>query len=88
MARRCWCLPAPEPMDPRPRGGSSLKSARKWVSTCRVAAVPFPLLFAALTGRSGHGLAPYGPRCPAYSLGLYGPPMRSSRSMNGTSKTL
>ncbi len=35
-----------------------------------MAAVPLPLLFAALTGRSGHGLAPYGPRCPTYSLGL------------------
>ncbi len=35
-----------------------------------MAAVPIPLLFAALTGRSGHGLAPYGPRCPTYSLGL------------------
>ena len=32
-----------------------------------MAAVPIPLLFAALTGRSGHGLAPYGPRCPTYS---------------------
>ena len=35
-----------------------------------MAAVPIPLLFAALTGRSGHGLAPYGPRCPTDSLGL------------------
>ena len=35
-----------------------------------MAAVPIPLLFAALTGRSGPGLAPYGPRCPPYSLGL------------------
>ena len=34
-----------------------------------MAAVSFPLSFAALTGRSGHGLAPYGPHCPAYSLG-------------------
>ena len=38
-----------------------------------MAAVPIPLLFAALTGRSGHGLAPYGPRCPTYSLGLLAP---------------
>ena len=35
-----------------------------------VAAVSFPLLFAALTGRSSHGLAPYGPRSLAYSHGL------------------
>ena len=46
------------------------KSARKWARACRAAAVSFPLLFAALTGRSGHGLAPYGPRSLAYSLGL------------------
>jgi len=32
----------------------------------------FPLLFAALTGRSGHGLAPYAPDSPAYPLGLLG----------------
>ena len=36
----------------------------------RVEAVSFPLLFAALTGRSGHGLAPYGPRCLTHLLGL------------------
>ena len=35
-----------------------------------VAAGCFPLLFAALTGRSGHGLAPYGPGRTAHSLGL------------------
>jgi len=36
----------------------------------RVAAAPLPLLFAALTGRSGHGLACMGRIAPAYSLGL------------------
>ena len=36
-----------------------------------MAAVSFPLLFAALTGRSGHGLAPYGPDSLTYPLGLY-----------------
>jgi hypothetical protein len=40
------------------------------VQAIRVAAVSFPLLFAALTGRSGHGLTRMGPDALAYSLGL------------------
>ena len=42
-----------------------------------MAAVSFPLLFASLTGRSGHGLAPYGPCRAAYSLGLLTEPALS-----------
>jgi hypothetical protein len=41
------------------------------VKACRVAAVSFPLLFAALTGRSGHGLARASRLVVAYLLGLY-----------------
>ena len=44
---------------------------REALSADRCPRIAFPLLFAALTGRSGHGLAPYGWRCPISSLGLW-----------------
>ncbi len=47
----------------------------------RFAAVSFPLLFAALTGRSGHGLAPYEHYWLSCSLGLRGERAGSSRSL-------
>ncbi len=55
---------------PGPGYPDPAKNVRGQVQARRVAPGSFPLLFAALTGRSGHGLAPYGPRCPAYPLGL------------------
>ena len=44
--------------------------ARKQVRALRVEKGCFPRLFAALTGRLGHGLARMAAGSPAYSLGL------------------
>jgi hypothetical protein len=64
------------------------KSERKQVKACRVAALSFPLSFAALTGRSGHGLARASRLIAAYLLGLQRHPRTSDPIDLGRAATI